>query len=283
LSRCNVSRSHLFAALLSLAAATQLPGASPAQAAAPAAAATGQGESAKYARELLDSMARFVAGLPGLQVQLVGSYDAVQASGRKIEFGEVRSLALARPDRLRVEQLRSDGSADLLVFDGRLMSVFDGSAGVYAQAPQPEWLDDALVYFVRDLGMQLPLAAMLSTRFPDEMARRAQALEYVEYTEILPVPAHHIAGQTSAVDFQVWIADGDRPVPLRIVLTYRDEPGQPQFRVQFVNWRTDVPTDAGLFAFTAPEGARQIAWAVQVPHIVGQSGAADPAPTGGRP
>jgi hypothetical protein len=216
-------------------------------------------------------MARYLAGLPGFAVELIGSYDAVQVSGRKIEFSEIRSLALARPDRLRVEQLRSDGSADLVVFDGRLMSVFDGKAGVYAQASQPGSLDDALVYFVRELGMQLPLAAMLSTRFPDEIARRAQALEYVEYTEILPVPAHHIAGQTSTVDFQVWIADGDRPVPLRIVLTYRNEPGQPQFRVQFVDWQTGVPTEAALFAFTPPAGARQIPWAIQIPEVAAQS------------
>jgi hypothetical protein len=271
------------ASVLGLAAALQSPVVLAAEAADRGDGATVATESAQFAQELLDSMARFLAGLPGFEVDLIGSYDAVQPSGRKIEFNEARSIALARPDRLRVEQLRSDGSADVIVFDGRLVSVFDGKAGVYAQAPQPGSLDDALVYFVRELGMQLPLAGMLSTRFPDEIARRARALEYVEYTEILPVPAHHIAGQTSIVDFQVWIAAGERPLPLRIVLTYRNEPGQPQFRVLFVDWKTDRPADSGLFAFTAPEGARQIPWAIQVPEMTVQPDAAKPAPTGANP
>jgi hypothetical protein len=267
-----MTRTILLAAILGAAAAFQPAASQAAESAPPVAVAAAHGESAQFARELLDSMARYLAGLPGFEVELVGSYDAVQASGQKIEFSELRALALTRPDRLRLEQLRSDGTADLVVFDGRLMSVFDSRAGVYAQAPQPGSLDDALVYFVRELGMQLPLAAMLSTRFPDEIARRTRTVDYVEYTEILPVPAHHIAGQTASVDFQVWIADGDRPLPLRIVLTYRNEPGQPQFRVQFLDWKPGVPADAGLFAFDPPKGARQIAFAVQVPAIAEQAG-----------
>jgi hypothetical protein len=224
-------------------------------------------ESQKLAGELLAGMAKYLAGLPGFEVELVGSYDAVQQSGQKIEFSEVRAVAVARPDRLRVEQLRSDGAEDLIVFDGKTMHVFDAKTGVFAQAPQPGSLDDAVVYFVRELGMQLPLAALLSTRFPAELEKRVRTVDYVEFTEILPVPAHHIAGRTGTVDFQVWIADGDRPLPLRIVITYVNEPGQPQFRAQFLGWKSVPPVDASVFRFSPPADARQIAFAVQVPDI----------------
>jgi len=240
-------------------------------------------ESQERAGELLAGMAKYLAGLPGFEVELVGSYDAVQASGQKIEFSEVRAVAVARPDRLRVAQLRSDGAEDLIVFDGKTMHVFDGKAGVFAQAPQPGSLDDAVVYFVRELGMQLPLAALLSTRFPAELERRVKTVDYVEFTEILPVPAHHIAGRTGAVDFQVWIADGDQPLPLRIVITYVNEPGQPQFRAQFLGWKSAPPIDASVFRFSPPADARQIAFAVQVPDIA--EGVTTPAtdPKGAQP
>jgi hypothetical protein len=240
-------------------------------------------ESQKLAGELLAGMAKYLAALQGFEVELVGSYDAVQESGQKIEFSEVRAVAVARPDRLRVERLRSDGAEDLIVFDGKTMHVFDGRVGVFAQAPQPGSLDDAVVYFVRELGMQLPLAALLSTRFPAELERRVRTVDYVEYTEILPVPAHHIAGRTGTVDFQVWIADGDQPLPLRIVITYVNEPGQPQFRAQFLGWKQAPPVDASLFRFSPPADARQIAFAVQVPDIA--TGVATPAtgPMAGQP
>ena len=231
-------------------------------------------EQQRLAAELLSDMAKFLAALPGFEVSLVGSYDAVQDSGQKIEFNEVRRVAVARPDRLRMEQTRSDGVQDLVVFDGKTLTVHNGELGVFAQAPQPGSIDDALVYYVRDLGMRLPLAALLTSRLPTELETRVKAVDYVEHTEILPVPAHHIAARTDTVDFQVWIADGDKPLPLRVVLTYVNEPGQPQFRAQFLDWRLQPPTGADVFRFVPPTNARQIAFAVQLPAIAGASPAA---------
>ena len=228
-------------------------------AAAPAAAAR-QDEAASY----LAAMTRYLASLPGFQVTLLGSYDAVQESGQKVEFHERRDIALARPDRLRVRHVRSDGVESRIVFDGKTISVLNGEANVYAQAPQPGALDDAIVYFVRDLGMRLPLARLFTSRAPEDFERRVQSLVYVERT-VLPLPAHHIAGRTGNVDVQLWIADGDQPLPLRIVLTYVDEPGQPQFRAQFLDWRTEPPGGTAAFRFTPSPGSRQIAFAVQVP------------------
>jgi hypothetical protein len=235
----------------------------PAFAADPAAAPLAPAQHDSAASHLA-AMTRYLASLPGFQVTLLGSYDAMQESGQKIEFQELRELVLARPDRMRVRHVRSDGVESRIVFDGKTISVLDGEANVYAQAPQPSALDDAIVYFVRDLGMRLPLARLLTTRAPDEIERRVQSLVYVERTD-LPQPAHHIVGRADNVDVQLWIADGDRPLPLRIVLTYVDQPGQPQFRAQFLDWKTEPPGGTDTFRFTPPPDARKIVFAVQVP------------------
>ena len=39
-------------------------------------------------------------------------FDAVQDSGRKIEFGETRQIVLRRPDRLRVDATKRDGATE---------------------------------------------------------------------------------------------------------------------------------------------------------------------------
>ena len=271
----------LLGAALALSVAATVPGmavgASAADVATAPAATSQQDQAATY----LAAMTRYLASLPSFQVTLLGSYDAVQESGQKIEFHELREFTLARPDRLRVRHVRSDGVESRIVFDGKTISVLDGEANVYAQAPQPGALDDAIVYFVRDLGMRLPLARLLTTRAPDELERRVQSLVYVERTTVLPVPVHHIAGRAGNVDVQLWIAEGDRPLPLRIVLTYVEEPGQPQFRAQFLDWKTELPGGDDTFRFTPPPGARKIAFAVQVPAVA--SGAATSNDKGARP
>ncbi|MGE0031977.1 MAG: DUF2092 domain-containing protein [Steroidobacteraceae bacterium] len=239
---------------------------------------TAPNESQQLATEMLSGMTNYLAGLPGFQVQLVASYDTVQESGQKIEFNEIRAITVSRPNLLRVEQQFSDGAQDLLVFDGQQINVYDSQLGVYAQAPQPGSVDDAVVYFVRDLGMRLPLAAMLSTRLPEELSKRMKSVDYVEYTTILGTGAHHIAARGATVDMQVWIADGDRPLPLRIVLTYKTDPGQPQFRAQFLAWDEKSRAPADFFKFSPPAGAQKIIFAVQ-----GPAAAPEAAPTGSLP
>ena len=130
--------------------------------------------------------------------------------------------------------------------------------------------------------MRLPLAAMLSTRLPDERSKRVNSVDYVEYTNILGPGTHHISARTSTVDFQVWIADGERPLPLRIVLTYKTEPGQPQFRAQFLDWDEKSAAPADAFVFKPPADAKKIVFSVQAPPA-GGAPAPSTAPTGNLP
>ena len=227
----------------------------------------GAKEPAPDAKALLMRMADFLSKSPRMSVTVHGSYDALQAEGDKVEWNDVREVTLSRPNLLRINTQRSDGARSLLVFDGKEITTFDESSKAYAQASHPGTVDDAVVYFVRDLGMRLPLAVLLTSRLPTELAQRVQSVEYVEKTATLSAPAHHIAGRTATVDFQLWIADGDRPAPLRAVLTYKEAPGQPQFRAQFSDWNFDSQPPANAFMFTPPEGAKKIPFAAALPAI----------------
>jgi hypothetical protein len=113
------------------------------------------------------------------------------------------------------------------------------------------------------------------------LARRTQTLAYVERTAIDGTPVHRLAGRTETVDYQVWIAEGAQPLPLRVVLTYKNAEGQPQFRAQFADWDFSPEIQDAQFAFTPPEGAQKIAFLAQLPRIALQ-GTTPPEPTGGR-
>jgi hypothetical protein len=216
------------------------------------------------AREILMRMAQFLSKAPRFSVNLNTSYDAVQESGQKIEFAERRKVILSRPDRLRVEVERSDGSRAVVVFTGKEIVLVDITNKVYAMEPQPDGLDESILHFVSDLGMRFPLAVLLMSRAPMEFEKRVRSIDYVEKTNLLGTPSHHLAARTDTVDFQVWIADGAQPVPLRIVLTYRNEPGQPEYRADFADWNfAPVITDA-TFTPPIPPEAQKVAFATRL-------------------
>jgi hypothetical protein len=230
-------------------------------------AATVVSESQAQANAILMRMADFLGGTQRFSVNVSGGYDAVQTSGQKIEFGELRKVTLSRPDRLRVEGERSDGAKALTVFTGKEIVLVDAASNVYATAPQPGGLDDSVVHFVKDLGMRLPLAMLLVSQLPAELKGRVRSVEYVEKTSIYGAPAHHLAARTDSVDFQVWVADGDKPLPQRIVITYKKANGEPQFRAQFADWNLEPAIVDSTFQANPPDGAQKVAFAAQLPRL----------------
>jgi len=238
-------------------------------------------ETERDPQKILNSMAEFLAKTPQFSVNLMGSFEALQASGQKIEFGESRMITVSRPNGLRVVVEHSDGEKHLVLYDGKTITTFSPTQKVYAQAAKPGGIDEAITYFLKDLHMRLPLAALLLSRFPAELERRTQALDYVEKDVIHGTPVHHLAGRTETVDYQVWIPAGAQPLPLRVVLTYKNAEGQPSFRAVFSDWNLAPAIQDNLFAFSPPEGTRKIAFLAQIPQIA-LEGAKKPEQTGGQ-
>jgi len=227
---------------------------------APAAEPT---ESQQFARQRLLEMAGYLGGLEKFSVDMNANYDVLQDTGQMIEFGEARQISVKRPDNLRIEQIASDGKRDLTVFDGKEMSVYSADSSVYAQIPQPADLDTSVMYLLQGLKLRLPLAPLLLTNFEQILESRVLEAEFVETTDIFDQSADHIAARTDTMEFQVWIADGEQPWPLRIVMTYSQLEGWPQFRANLSNWNASPKFDKTAFVFKPAKGATKIPFAAQ--------------------
>jgi len=221
--------------------------------------------SEQSALAILKNMSEYLAKAERFSVSIRDGYDAVQQSGQKVEFGEVRKVTVSRPDRLRIEVERSDGEKALVVFNGKDLTVYTADKNVYATLSRQGTLDQAIKYALDDLKIRVPLAMMLLSTLPSELDKLVVSADYVETTTIMDVPCDHLAVRTAkGVDFQVWVAQGSQPLPRRIVITYKDEPGQPQFWADLSNWNLAPEVSDALFTFTPPDGANRIQFLAEV-------------------
>ncbi len=208
------------------------------------------------ANSQLEGMAKKLAGARQFSVTIHMNYDVVQASGQKIQFSEVRKVQISRPDYLRVDSQQSDGDAGGLIFDGKTLTLFSTTENVYSQTTHSGDVDAALRYAVGKLGIRVPLARMLTTTFPQQLQQLDTAVAYVEHDVLGAMPTDHIAAQTRDVDYQVWI--GSDMLPTRMVLTYKNAPGQPQFQAVFSSWNLTSSINDSTFTFTPAKGAERI-------------------------
>lgn len=256
--RCYLALAAL--ACMAGAVAQQQPAAPVQQAASPQQATASEAQ----ARDLLMRMGRYLSTLPAFSVSVSSNYDVVQPSGQKIEFGEARKVVVQRPNHLRTDTERSDGERTTAVFTGTDMELLDVSNKIYASAPQPGGIDESILHFVSDLKMRFPMAMLLMSRLPVELERRVRQVDYVETAQLSGTPVHHLAARGDTADFQVWVRDGDRPLPVRVVITYKDEPGQPEFRADFRDWNLRPAISATTFRPQLPAGTHKVAFAAQL-------------------
>jgi hypothetical protein len=222
-----------------------------------AAATVARGEQ-NVAAARIEAMANFLAKAPRLGVAADCTYDVVQGSGQKIEFGERRVMTLRRPDRARVEVTRRDGHRRGLVFDGAQLTAFDLDQKVYATVARPGTLDAALDYYTQDLAMRLPLRELFAADLPQKLKKDLASARLVGEETIGGVATDHVAFRGETADVQVWIArDGD-PLPQRLVITYRMSEGQPQFAAEFHAWTLAPEVPDSTFTFVPADGARKI-------------------------
>ena len=230
-----------------------------------------QSPSELQAMSILKNMSEYLAHADRFSVTIRDGYDVVQESGQKIEFGELRMVTvscpdrLRRPDRLRIEVERSDGQKDLVIFDGKDMTIYTANHNIYATTSRQGTLDQTIKYALDDLKIRMPLALMFLSTLPSELDNLGVCADYVEKTTITDVPCDHLAVRTAGgVDFQVCIAQGSEPLPGRIVITYKNEHGQPQFWADLSNWNLAPDVSDALFAFTPPNGAERIQFLAEV-------------------
>jgi hypothetical protein len=217
------------------------------------------------AMAMLQRMADFLSRAQRFSVTTEIAFDVVQSSGEKLEFGETRKFVIRRPDGARIDTTKRDGATSGFRFDGQEIAVFNTKEQVYATAPKPGTVDQAIAYFINDLDMRFPLAQLFSAQLAEALPAQMRTANNIGLERIMGVPCEHLAFQGNQADLQLWMAQGDQPLPCRLVITYKAAEGQPQFRAQFSDWNLSPDVPDTLFAFTPPEGATKIAFATRKP------------------
>ena len=223
---------------------------------APINATADQSQEDRDPKSLVISMAKTIAFAKEFSVTIDMAFDVVQKTGQKIQFSENRQVSISRPDSLRVDVHKSNGDRGRVIFDGQTITLFNSEENVYSQTPHKGDVNSAIRYAVSKLGMRVPLARMLVTTFPQEIESISSNIDYIEQNTLGEIPTDHISGQTNDVDYQIWISEAG--LPQRIVMTYKNAPGQPQFQAVFSDWDLTTNISDSDFNFTPPKDAEKI-------------------------
>ena len=217
------------------------------------------------AAKIMARMTDFISAAPAFTLTSETGHEVVQKNGHVLEFGSQLTLAIQRPSKAIGRFDSRNGDSSITVLDGEEIWVYSAKENIYDTTRQPGDIDASLDFLAKQLGAPRQLRDFFSKDLTASLGSAVQSGYYVGESMISGVMCDHLALRSEKEDVQVWIARGAEPVPRRIVITYRQIEGQPQFWAQFTDWNFSPELSDTTFTFSPPEDAKRVRFFVNIP------------------
>lgn len=206
---------------------------------------------------LLKRTTDYLSSLKQFRVDSNTSIEAVILNGQKLQFDHHVAITVKRPNKLRAERA-GELISQTFFYDGKSLSVNLPEQKYYATSTAPPTLD-AMLDFARDeLGVIAPGSDLIyANAFARLSDKLTSAFIYGEAV-ISGVRCQHLAFRNPEVDWQIWIQEGDKPWPIKMVITSKRMAQSPQFTVVLTKWDAAPDVTDATFNFVPPTGSHKI-------------------------
>ena len=162
---------------------------------------------------------------------------------------------MQRPDKLYVTRNGAAGTAEVFL-DGKTLTLFSKAANAYLKLAASN-IDPAIAA-VHKLGSDAPGADLLAAKPLDGSTTDITSGAHVGMTFIDGIEVHQLAFRGAEVDWQLWVMAGDRPWPLRYVITTKSMSGAPEYTLELKNWNIDAADQRGAICIYAAVGRQAL-------------------------
>ncbi len=208
------------------------------------------------AEHILRQMSDFLKAQPRFSFHIDTTFEALER-GQKLQLSASTQVAVQRPDHLQVG-VEGDTLQRQFWYDGTSITLLDVANNNYATAPISGDLDTMLNRIQQRYGLDLPAADFVMSDPYKVLMEKVTSGFYAGLHKVQGVSCHHLAFSQPDIDWQIWIEEGDKPAPRKLVITYKQIRQMPQYTGLYSQWNFAPEFSANQFTFTPPEKAEKI-------------------------
>ena len=202
----------------------------------------------------------YTVSAAGVVQVLVGSVVLayVGPDGQPLHIAHLIKVTVRRPDRLLIEVSGDDGSHKL-IYNGKTVVLFGVETKQYTSIPVPNTIQEMMKEVMGRRGVDFPLVDFLTDNPGKSFLLGITSGREVNTVTIDGVPVRHLLFfQPPGIELELWLEKNDQALPRRLIVTYRNLPGEPSYIAEFSDWNFSIhPADAD-FEFTTPADAKQV-------------------------
>jgi hypothetical protein len=208
--------------------------------------------------QLLQQLGATMQQAKAVRVSEHAVWDELQNTGQTVQLSRRATLVAAHPDQLFVTAKGDDGTDWAAWYDGRVLTLLDRVNNEYA-TEEFRGTNMAMLGHMHDkYGMDFPMGDFMTERLYESTRSNIQEAFYLGKATVAGREARHLLCKQEQLDWQLWVTPGEKPLPLKLVITFKQKPGQPGFTANFDRWELDPVVPDDVFKFTAPSGAKKV-------------------------
>jgi hypothetical protein len=209
------------------------------------------------AMQILKRMTDYLGSLKQFSVHTQNTMEAVLDSGHKVDFDVSAKVIISRPNKIRAER-KGDLIDQVFYYNGKALTLYNPSDKVYATVPVPGTFEGVFKFMYESLGFLVPVSDLVyRDAFPLLMHDVTHAV-VLGKTFIGGVKCDHLLFSRPGVDFQVWVAEGNRPLPRKYVVTDTSTPALLSISTVMSDWNVAPAVADARFTFVPPKGTQAI-------------------------
>jgi len=207
----------------------------------------------------LNAMGAYLRTLQAFQVRAATTTEDVLDDGQKVQYAAVTDLLARVPDRFRAE-VSSDLQHRMYFYDGKSFTLFGQLVGFYATIPAPPTLGALADRLDEDYDIEIPLVDLFRWGGPQSSVAAITSASDIGPSEVEGTTCEHYAFRQPGLDWQIWIQQGDYPLPRKLVITTLTDEARPQSSTVYT-WNLAPSFNDAAFVFDPPADARRIVFA----------------------
>ena len=204
----------------------------------------------------LNRMGAYLRTLKAFHVTANVTTDEVLVDGQRIQLSSLVDMVAHAPNKIRAE-VTSDRKQRTLFYDGKTFSVWARRSNYYASVPAPKTIAELVTVLDEKYGFDFPLVDLFRWgKSRDDVKDLTSAMD-IGPSQVEGVTCEQYAFRQEGFDWQIWIQQGDYPLPRKLVLTTLTDEARPQSSVVYT-WNLAPSYNDATFAFIAPPDAKRI-------------------------
>ncbi len=208
------------------------------------------------ADSLLKAMSYFLGSKLNYTFKAEIMFDNILSSGRKVQFSSEEKVFVQKPNKVYIEYI-SDLGGKKFWYDGNNLTLLDPISGLYSKVAVPDSIDQAFDEIWDEYEYSPPFSELLFVNPYKTMTENVKAGFYVGSSKVFGVQCQHLAFVESNLDWQIWIEEGQRKIPRKIVITYKTISGSPQMIAILKDRIFDQSFSKFVFTPKLPKYARE--------------------------